>query len=244
MKPDIIANLAREAKKVTGLTFRNKRLLAGALIHPSYRNENKTPKLRDFDRLEFFGDAILNYVICKKLFRVFPIANEGILSRLRSTLVSRKILARITCENKFHNLFLLGKSLKSQPLKTKTKLLADCIESLIAAIYFDRGITAAEKFILKHYATYFDLRRLTRLDPNPKSTLQELVQKGWQKLPVYTHRHTKQGVKVTVTIGKSKKVTAQARSKQDAELKAARAMIKKLRQVKAARSKRKSSPKK
>src|SRR3990167_8754497 len=85
--------LYTRARQALKLTFKKKFLLESALSHPSFRNENpRIPGLADFDRLEFFGDTILNFVICRRLYEKFPLADEGELSKLRSILVSRKML--------------------------------------------------------------------------------------------------------------------------------------------------------
>lgn len=239
-----ILNLQARTKKILHLPFRNPKLLESALVHPSYRNENPCPGLLDFDRLEFFGDAILNYVVCRHLYPMFPEANEGMLSRLRSILVSRKILSRVAREIYLNRLLRLGKSLHAQPLAAKSKILADSLEALLAALYFDQGIAQAEKFILRHFHSYFDSKRLFRLDPNPKSTLQELSQKEWQKLPIYTSEMTSSGIKSTVRLGAMRKATAVARTRRESEEKAARFLLRKIRQELLRRSKRASSGKK
>ncbi len=239
-------SLKTRVRKTLGLTFRNFQWLESALTHPSFRNENlPAPHLFDFDRLEFFGDAILNYVICRKLYAAFPEANEGMLSRLRSILVSRKILARIARELKFYSLIHLGKSIESQPVAAKSKILADGFEALLAALYFDQGLAATEKFILRHFRLYFNAKRLFQLDPNPKSTLQELSQKKWQKLPSYVNEMIPSGFKSTVSLDKTRKASAVARTRQESEEKAARLLIRKIRQELLARGlKRTSSGKK
>jgi ribonuclease-3 len=166
------------------LKFKNKIWLESSLAHPSYRNENPSYKFsHDFDRLEFFGDCVLNYVVCRKLFAKFPQADEGLLSRLRSILVSRKILSRIVRETDLTKHLKLGRGLQGQDDFLKSKIYADAYEAVIAAIYFDQGFDKTEKFLLKCFAGYFDIKKLFRLDPNPKSTLQELSQRHWQKLP-------------------------------------------------------------
>lgn len=201
-----------------------------ALTHPSYRYENKTPKLDHFDRMEFLGDAILNEVICRKIYGLFKDADEGLLSRLRSTLVSRKILIKIARKLKIQKFVRLGHGFKkSSPAFLKAKILADVFESLIAAIYFDRGKIEAEKFILGHFKEYFDIKKLFRLDPNPKSTLQEISQKYWKKLPQYDSIQVTKGMQVTAWIDGQKRSKAVARSRKEAEEKAARALVIKLR---------------
>lgn len=232
-------------QKILRLPFRNQKLLEAALTHPSFRNENPPVLLEDFDRLEFFGDAILNLTICKKLYGKYPEADEGLLSRLRSILVSRRILSRIAQGLKLTPHLRLGKSLKHQFRHSKAKILADSFEALLAAIYFDQGPARAEKFILDHFESYFDAKKLFRLDPNPKSTLQELTQKRWQQIPNYQSELTPHGTKTVVTVPGGRHASAIARTRQESEEKAARQLIRKIRQLEPGRrSKRKSSGKK
>jgi len=241
---DSLRKEAQKIKKTVGFSFRNPKWVESALTHPSYRNENRCPPLLDFDRLEFFGDSILNYVICRHLYRLFPAANEGMLSRLRSILVSRKILFRVAQELHLQSIVKLGKSIRPQLRFAKSKILADTLESLLAAIYLDNGLPKTEKFILQHFKSYFDAKRLFRLDPNPKSTLQELSQKQWQKLPIYASELTPSGIKTTVAIGKMRTATGFARTRQESEEKAARLLLRKLRQELVRRSNKASSGKK
>lgn len=201
-----------------------------ALTHPSFRYENSVPHLDHFDRMEFLGDAILNEVICRKIYQTFDDADEGLLSRLRSTLVSRRILIKIARHLKLNKFMRLGRGFKkSSPLFLKAKVLADVFESLIAAIYFDRGKLIAEKFILMHFDEYFDIKKLFRLDPNPKSTLQEISQKYWKKLPQYESTQVPKGIQVIAWIDGQKRAKAVARSRKEAEEKAARNLVIKLR---------------
>lgn len=225
--------------------FKNPRLLEAAFFHPSYRNETPLDfKHEDFDRLEFLGDSILNWVICRKIYQKFPLADEGILSRLRSILVSRKILSRIARQINLPQWLKLGKSLENQDDFLKSKMYADAFEALIAAIYFDQGFDKTEKFLLKCFRGYFDMRKLFQLDPNPKGTLQDLSQRNWQKLPTYASQPFEKGSRTLVFIHQRLKANAEGRNRQESEEKAARLLIRKLRQVLLGRLKRKSSGKK
>lgn len=216
-------------RRILGLTFSNPKLLDAALLHPSYRNEHPHLKLPDFDRLEFFGDAILNYVICCELIDEFPDANEGILSRFRSTLVSRKILARVAQEMHLGRWLKLGQGSRGEKGTQQGKILADSFEAFIAALYEDQGLSAAKEFILKHFRPYLNPRRLLRLDPNPKSTLQELSQKQWKKIPEYSWKATRQGIRVEVRIGRKYRVAVTGKNRRDLEEKGARELLRKLR---------------
>jgi len=217
-------------EKALGIKIKKKGGYESALTHPSFRYENKVGPLDHFDRMEFLGDSILNEVICRKIYDLFLDADEGLLSRLRSTLVSRRILIKIARDLKLNKFMLLGRGFKkSSPAFLKAKVLADVFEALIAAIYFDRGKKTAENFILNHFADYFDIKKLFRLDPNPKSTLQEISQRHWKKLPQYDCLPTAKGVQVTAWIDGQKRAKAVARSRKEAEEKAARALVLKLR---------------
>jgi len=219
-------------RKALGFPVKAIATYRAALTHPSFRNEHyhSTKDLEDFDRLEFLGDSILNEIICQKLFEKFPEADEGMLSKLRSILVSQKILSRIAQAIKLQNILLISKNLR-QNFKDllKAKLLTDALEALFAAIYFDQGHHRIEAFVLKHFKKYFDPKLLFRLDPNPKSTLQEMTLKKWQKLPEYTHVFSDKGVKTTVSAGGKRKASALHKIKRESEVLAARALIRKLR---------------
>jgi ribonuclease-3 len=218
-------------RRCFGLTFSNLKVLDGALTHPSYRNEHPhNHPLPDFDRLEFFGDAVLNYVICCALLRELPNADEGILSRFRSTLVSRRILARVAKQIKLSRFLKLSEGLKKEKESSKSKIMADAFEALLAAIYEDQGLSASETFILKHLGPYLSPRRLLRLDPNPKSMLQELSQKLWKKIPEYSWKITRQGIRVEVRVGKKHRTSVTGKNRKELEEKAARELLKKLRQ--------------
>ena len=219
-------------RKILGFRVKTLPVYRAALTHPSFRNENFliTKGLEDFDRLEFLGDSILNEVICQKLFEKFPEADEGMLSKLRSILVSQKILSRIAQALELQHVLLISKNLR-QNFKDflKAKLLTDALEALFAAIYFDHGHNKVEAFILKHFKKYFDPKLLFRLDPNPKSTLQEMTLKKWQKLPEYTHAFSDKGVKTTVSAGGKRKASALHKIKRESEVLASRALIQRLR---------------
>lgn len=219
-------------RKALGFPVRSVTPYRAALSHPSFRNEHyhKTRELEDFDRLEFLGDSILNEVICQQLYEKFPDADEGMLSKLRSILVSQKILGRIAQEIELQYILQISKSLR-QNFKDllKAKLLTDALEALFAAIYFDQGRARVEAFILKHFKKYFDPKLLFRLDPNPKSTLQEMTLKKWQKLPEYTYAFSDKGVKTTVSAGGRRKASVLHKIKRESEVLAARALIRKLR---------------
>ncbi len=237
--------LQTRVRKKTGLSFKKALLLEASLSHPSFRNENALRGLEDFDRLEFFGDAVLNYVVCFKLIQMFPKADEGELSKLRSILVSRKILFRVVKNMGLEKLIRLGRSLVKLPDRDKVKIYADALESFIAALFFDAGLKKTSGFILKVFAPYFDPKKLYRLDPNPKSSLQEVTLKRWKRLPDYLlEPHAQKGFKTTVSAGGKWKASALGKSRQESEEKAAGILLRKIRQDFLAAAKRVSSRRK
>lgn len=210
--------------------FRKRNLLEAALTHPSYRTGRQHLKNESFDRLEFFGDSVLNFVICRALMKHFPEADEGEMSRLRSTLVSRKMLARIAKSLKLKRLIKVGPGIKNEPPQAHEKILSDSFEALLAAIFLDQGFLRTEQFLLDLFQPYFDPKRLNRLDPNPKSSLQILSQRHWQKLPEYEITEAPEGFTAHAKIHSKLKASAQGKTKKEAEEKAARVLVKKIRQ--------------
>ncbi|MBI4549380.1 MAG: ribonuclease III [Candidatus Omnitrophica bacterium] len=215
----------RKCEKAWGLSFRAKHRLAAALTHSSYRHETLKVDLEDFERLEFFGDAVLNFVVSEKLYAVFPEADEGFLSRLRSILVSKRVLMKVADSLRLNRHVLLGKSAQKQSKRDQGKILADTVEALIAAVYFDRGLEKTRSFILRHYAPFLTVRYLQRLNVNPKSQLQEWVQKYYRALPRYEFELKNGGFVVWARAGESARAKGEGHSKKEAEERAARKLL-------------------
>lgn len=161
-----------------GYNFTNSRLLEDALSHRSFHGKNN-------ERLEFLGDATLNFVITAALYRKHPTAREGELSRLRANLVCGETLSGLAQEFELGSFLRLGAGeLKSGGLY-RTSILADAMEAVIGAIYIDGGITACEERILVWYAHRLDyLQDLPELK-DPKTLLQEYLQAHKFPLPNY-----------------------------------------------------------
>ncbi len=161
-----------------GYRFRQPEWLETALTHRSAGRRNN-------ERLEFLGDAILGFVISETLFKRFPEASEGQLSRMRASLVKGETLAGIARELELGDHLVLGPGeLKSGGYR-RDSTLADAVEALIGAIYRDGGLAPARAFILRHLGA-----RIGELDPagilkDPKTRLQELLQARGQPLPAY-----------------------------------------------------------
>lgn len=171
-------NLERLSRSL-GLSFKNKALLQQALTHRSANNENN-------ERLEFFGDAILSFVIAKILYQRFPEETEGQLSRLRAFLVKGETLAEIALEWELGDYLFLGQGeLRSGGFR-RSSILSDALEALIAAVFLDTGIDACEQLIIKFYSLRLEnSEMLQNTSKDSKTQLQEFLQSKKCALPQY-----------------------------------------------------------
>ena len=126
-------------------TFKNKELLNEALTHTSYANEKK---IQSNEKLEFFGDSILQFISSKYLYINYPYLNEGQLSKVRASVVCEDSLYQIAKKHNISKFIRVGNSELAAKGNEKPAILADSIEALIAAIYFDSNLHEAEKFII------------------------------------------------------------------------------------------------
>ena len=162
-----------------GYQFEKIESLKQALTHCSMGGQN-------YERLEFLGDSILSFVIANELFQRFSSYSEGQLSRLRSFLVRGEMLAEIAKEIGLGDFLFLGQGeLKSGGFR-RASILADSLEAVFAAIFFDGGITAAQTVILNLYRTRLDSSDLNDCLKDPKTQLQEYLQAEKYPLPEYT----------------------------------------------------------
>ncbi|MDA7088757.1 ribonuclease III [Pseudomonas sp. SA3-5] len=171
------ASLARLERQL-GYTFKDQDLMVLALTHRSFAGRNN-------ERLEFLGDAILNFVAGEVLFERFPLAREGQLSRLRARLVKGETLAILARGFDLGDYLRLGSGeLKSGGFRRES-ILADALEALIGAIYLDAGMDAARERVIAWLSN--ELEGLTLVDTNkdPKTRLQEFLQSRACELPRY-----------------------------------------------------------
>lgn len=164
--------------------FRNPLLLAEALTHPSVGHETQR---RHFDnqRLEFLGDAILQLVITQHLYREFPGAAEGRLTKMRSRLVSREALQGHARALALGPHLMMGRGEEASGGRERTSSLGDAFEALIGAIYLDSDLATARRFILEQAAGDLALLAEEPIEVNPKGQLQELLQVISPRSPVY-----------------------------------------------------------
>ena len=139
-------NLEKLEKSI-GYTFKDKRLLRQAITHTSYAYENK---IESNEKLEFLGDSILEFISSKYIYNNYKKLKEGEMTKVRAEVVCEDSLYKVAKKHNFSDFILVGKSEANNNGNNKPAILADSIEATIAAIYFDGGLTEAEKFIVNN----------------------------------------------------------------------------------------------
>ncbi len=163
-----------DLEQAIGYRFKNITLLQNALAHSSYANERWHDSLKSNERLEFLGDSILGMVVADHLYRSFPDRPEGELTRMRADMVCEQSLARIADRIGLGDHLLLGHGEEQGGGRQRASILADAVESVIAAAYLDGGMDAARRFIEHFVLCNVPVNRLQNVDY--KTRLQELVQ--------------------------------------------------------------------
>ena len=204
-------------EKKLNLKFKNKNLLIKSLTHKSYN------KVINNEKIEFLGDRVLGLVIAKKLLEIYPNEKEGIIDKKFASLVNKKTCLEIAKNIQLEK-FVLTFNPKKQNLKIEDKVIADCCEALIGAIYLDKGFSIVEKIILELWKKKIKESIITQIDA--KTKLQEFSLKKFKKLPTYkvisnTGPRHKPIFKVAVKLQNSKFYIAEGSSKKDAEQNAA-----------------------
>jgi ribonuclease-3 len=173
----------KELEQAIGYAYKDLSLLRDALVHSSYVNESGIDNLQDNERLEFVGDAVLQFVVSEHLYQKYPGESEGSLTVMRSSIVGRKHCAAMAKLVNLGEHVLVGKGERNAAGGVKNSILANTFEALIAGLYFDGGIKAARGFILKVLEMYRPNGESN--DENFKAQLQSVCQKANGVLPVY-----------------------------------------------------------
>ena len=159
-----------------GYRFHNISLLKNAMTHSSYANENKSP-MGSNERLEFLGDSVLGIVVADYLYKNCPHLPEGELTKLRAALVCEKACCGFSRQMNVGDYLLLSHGEQNSGGRTRSSILADAFEAVIAAIYLDGGMEEARSFILRFVKPMLQTAR-----PKPfkdyKTMLQEIIQKN------------------------------------------------------------------
>ena len=209
-------------EKKISIKFKDRDLLSQSLTHKSFDSSINNEKL------EFLGDRVLGLVIAKKLLEIYPNDNEGILDKKFASLVNKKTCLEIAKNLKLDN-FIQTFNPKNKKIKIEDKIISDCCEALIGAIYLDKGFGVIEKFILNIWQNHIEKSVVTQIDA--KTKLQELSLKNFKKLPTYklisnTGPRHKPMFKVGVKLPNTKYFISSGKSKKDAEQNAAAECLK------------------
>jgi ribonuclease-3 len=226
-----------DVETALGLAFEDKTLLRRALTHRSYLNENHDHELQDNERLEFLGDAVLDFVVGEYLYHRFPKQDEGTLTSLRAALVCTRSLAELAQQIGLGKLLLLGRGEDDGGGRQRPAVLCGAFEALTGALYLDQGLPRVSDFCMPLFEPALDHVLRNNLDKDAKSVLQELSQAQLGHTPryrtvgahgpdhdrVFTVAVTVHGVTYGKGQGRSKQLAAQAAA--EAALKQLQAMI-------------------
>ncbi len=209
-------------QKTIKVKFKNIELLKKAITHKSFDNIN------NYEKLEFLGDRLLGLIISKKLLSMYPDVKEGLLDKKLASLVNKEKCYEVGKKLKLDEFVLVGNNKKNS--KVEIKIVSDCIESLIGAIYYERGFDFVEKFVLNLWKSMLESSKITLIDA--KTKLQEYSLKKFKILPIYKLLNTsgpkhKPIFKIAVRLKNSEFVDGAGKSKKIAEQDAANRYIKK-----------------
>jgi len=209
-------------QKTIKVKFKNIELLKKAITHKSFDSIN------NYEKLEFLGDRLLGLIISKKLLSMYPDVKEGLLDKKLASLVNKEKCYEVGKKLKLDEFVLVGNNKKNS--KVEIKIVSDCIESLIGAIYYERGFDFVEKFVLNLWKVMLESSKITLIDS--KTKLQEYSLKKFKILPIYKlvdtsgPKHNPM-FKIAVRLKNSGFIEGTGKSKKIAEQDAANRYIKK-----------------
>lgn len=222
-------DFSKLAKNI-GVKFLNVELLRQALVHRSYLNEHPRFPLGNNERLEFLGDAVLEFIVTEYLYRNY-LNPEGELTNWRASLVRSEQLAKAAEELEIEEyLYLSRGETKDRTIKARQTILANAFEAIIGAIYLDQGMEVSQKFITEKIIKNLNFILKNHLYLDPKSRFQEISQEKIGLTPVYKvikesgPDHNK---KFIIGIWLAEELIAQGKgsSKQEAQIEAAKAAL-------------------
>ena len=215
---DILLKLQKTIK----VKFKNIELLKKAITHKSFDSIN------NYEKLEFLGDRLLGLIISKKLLSMYPDVKEGLLDKKLASLVNKEKCYEVGKKLKLDEFVFIGNNKKST--KVEKKIVSDAIESIIGAVYYEKGFDFVEKFVLNLWKDLLKFSKITLIDA--KTKLQEFSLKKYKILPIYKLISTsgpkhKPIFKIAVRLKNSEFVDGSGESKKIAEQDAANKYIKK-----------------
>ncbi len=173
------------AQRDFGVTFSNHDLLQSALTHRSYLNETPNPAVRDNERLEFLGDAVLDFITGEYLYHHFPDVKEGELTSLRSALVRTEMLADFATRINLGAHIFMGKGEEETGGRERPAILCGAFEALVGALYLDRGLDAVRELVTPFIEAEIGTILRTKSHHDAKSQFQELAQSVRKITPHY-----------------------------------------------------------
>lgn len=235
-KTDVTSQSGEDLARRTGHDFARPALLAEALTHPGAvpppRGKSRSrPVKHDYERLEFLGDRVLGLVVADLLWHRFQAEPEGHLTRRMADLVRRETVARVALDIGLDRHLVLSPAEASAGGARNPGILADVCEAVIAAIYLDGGLPAAETFVKRWWEPLID--GMERPPRDPKTQLQEWAQARSLGLPAYRVVATEgpdhaPRFTIAVSVAQSDEASATASSKRAAEAEAAAALLERL----------------
>lgn len=164
----------KELEEKIGYEFKKEELLLQALTHSSFSNEQKINKWKDYERLEFLGDAVLELLSSRFFFENYPDMSEGQMTRLRSSMVCEPALAFCARDLFLGDYILLGKGEEATGGRERDSIISDVLEAVIGAVYLDGGIEEADRFVKRYILSDLENKQLFY---DSKTLLQEKMQK-------------------------------------------------------------------
>lgn len=233
-RPDPVDPDVEGVQKIIDYSFHDSRLLIQALTHRSYLTAPNETHLQSNERLEFLGDAVLDLIITDQLYHSYPQDSEGVLSKKKSVLVSRHLLAEITDSLGLGDFLLVNKGEEKTGGRKRQSNLANLFEAILGAIYLDGGMDEAVRFVNRFLYNQREELLSQSIYFNYKSELLEYAQgKGWG-IPVYSVIDEKgpdheKFFTVRVTVNDKEQGTGTGSNKKNAEQLAAKDALKKIR---------------
>ena len=225
--------LLKSFEKATGFPIYHPQIFIQALKHRSYLSIGNEERVHSYERLEFLGDLILNLITGEFLYNLFPHQEEGDLTKNKSQLVNKKILAQQADALGLGRFILMSEGEEKSGGRSRASILSDVLESVIAAVYLDGGYEAARRFILRHVLYNVDDILRDELHFNYKGELLEWSQAQELGIPAYTvvnqegPEHNKEFT-VEVSIKQQLYGNGKGLTKKDAEQQAARQALEKI----------------
>ncbi len=221
-------DLSKLEKRIA-YSFNDKQLIIEALTHKSYK------KPYNNERLEFLGDAVLDLIVGEYLFKIFPKSDEGMLSKIRASLVSEGGFARLAIELDLGNYLFLSMAEENNKGRSKNSLLSNAFEALTGALYLEAGLEKTREIIIKLLEASYPKIDLDSLCKDYKTALQELTQAEYGVTPTYTLLGTSgpdhdKTFEVAVTLENREIAAAKGKSKKAAQQDAAEIALKKLKE--------------